>query len=66
VEGTWSSFFEAFDLGVAQAKAKEGQAAEASAAAVPGADIQFNSKVVWLVYNYSTLGHTQAPTKANF
>ena len=60
VEGTWSAFFEGFELGVAQAKSKEGQAAEASAAAVPGADLEFNGKVVGLVYNYRTLGHTQA------
>jgi len=60
VEGTWSAFFEGFELGVAQAKSKEGQAAEASAAGVPGADLEFNGKVVGLVYNYRTLGHTQA------
>ena len=57
VEGTWSAFFEGFELGVAQAKSTEGQA---SAAAVPGADLEFNGKVVGLVYNYRTLGHTQA------
>jgi len=60
VEGTWSAFFEGFELGVAQAKSKEGQAVDASAAAVPGADLEFNGKVVGLVYNYRTLGHTQA------
>ena len=60
VEGTWSAFFEGFELGVAQAKTKEGQAVEASAEAAPGADLEFNGKVVGLVYNYRTLGHTQA------
>ncbi len=60
VEGTWSAFFEGFELGVAQAKTKGGQAAEAGAEAVPAADLGFNGKVVGLIYNYRTLGHTQA------
>ncbi len=65
VEGTWSSFFEGFELGVAQAKQKGGQQ-ETTAATVIGAsgmsgeDLEFNGKVVGLVYNYRTLGHTQA------
>jgi len=63
VEGTWSSFFEGFELGVSQAKAKGGQAGETAAQATPGlsgADLEFHGKVVGLVYNYRTLGHTQA------
>jgi 2-oxoglutarate dehydrogenase E1 component len=63
VEGTWSSFFEGFELGVSQAKAKEGQPAEAATQGTPGLsgeDLEFHGKVVGLVYNYRTLGHTQA------
>jgi 2-oxoglutarate dehydrogenase E1 component len=59
VEATWSSFFEGFELGVCQAKEKgEPQAAGTPPAA--GIDLEFNGKVVGLVYNYRTLGHTQA------
>lgn len=66
VETTWSSFFEGFELGVSQAKEKGGAGAEAEAAtarevAAPGGmEMDFNGKVVGLVYNYRTLGHTQA------
>ena len=62
VEATWSSFFEGFELGAAQAKKKEeaGQTQEASAPAAGSEDLEFNGKVVGLVYNYRTLGHTQA------
>ena len=62
MEGTWSAFFEGFELGVSQAKTKSGQASEAGAGAelVPAADLEFNGKVVGLIYNYRTLGHTQA------
>ena len=60
VEGTWSAFFEGFELGVSQAKAKGGQTAEAGMETVPAADLEFNGKVVGLIYNYRTLGHTQA------
>ncbi|MEP2776596.1 MAG: 2-oxoglutarate dehydrogenase E1 component [Luteolibacter sp.] len=68
VEGTWSAFFEGFELGVSQAKVK-GEPAQQKGepslpAAVPGEmtlpDLEFNGKVVGLVYNYRTLGHTQA------
>ncbi len=59
VEGTWSAFFEGFELGVSQAKAKEGQATS-GAEAFSAADLEFNGKVVGLIYNYRTLGHTQA------
>lgn len=59
VEATWSSFFEGFELGVSQVKEKgEPQAAGTPPAA--GIDLEFNGKVVGLVYNYRTLGHTQA------
>lgn len=60
VEGTWSAFFEGFELGVSQAKTKGGQADDAGADVVPAADLEFNGKVVGLIYNYRTLGHTQA------
>ena len=61
VEPTWSSFFEGFELGVSQAKAKEGEPQQASGAQPEsGIDLEFNGKVVGLVYNYRTLGHTQA------
>ena len=60
VEGTWSAFFEGFELGVAQAKTIGGQDAEAGAEPATAADLEFNGKVVGLIYNYRTLGHTQA------
>ena len=60
MEGTWSAFFEGFELGVSQAKTKSGQASEPGAEIVPAADLEFNGKVVGLIYNYRTLGHTQA------
>ncbi len=74
VEATWSSFFEGFELGAAQVKKKEEaggqQAVQAQAAETPQMavdtdpgdveDLDFNGKVVGLVYNYRTLGHTQA------
>src|SRR6218665_1093985 len=64
VEPTWSAFFEGFELGAAQAKRREETAAAAPATATPGAasdaDLAFYGKVVSLVYNFRTLGHTQA------
>ncbi len=59
VEATWASFFEGFELGVSQAKAK-GEPQAAGAQPESGIDMEFNGKVVGLVYNYRTLGHTQA------
>ena len=60
VDATWAAFFEGFELGSAQVKRKE----EAAAAGVPApasdADLAFFGKVVSLIYNYRTLGHTQA------
>ncbi|RYD32025.1 MAG: 2-oxoglutarate dehydrogenase E1 component, partial [Verrucomicrobiaceae bacterium] len=61
VDETWAAFFEGFELGVAQLKKKEDAAAAgASTAQVSDADVAFNGKVTSLVYNYRTLGHTQA------
>jgi 2-oxoglutarate dehydrogenase E1 component len=63
VEPTWSAFFEGFELGAAQAKRRE-ETASSAPAATPGtasdSDLAFYGKVVSLVYNYRTLGHTQA------
>ena len=62
VDGTWAAFFEGFELGSAQVQRKE----EAAAAVVgtpsssSDADLAFFGKVVSLIYNYRTLGHTQA------
>ncbi len=63
VDATWSAFFEGFELGSAQVKRKEESAV--AAVTTPGApaadaDLAFFSKVVSLIYNYRTLGHTQA------
>lgn len=63
VEPTWAAFFEGFELGVAQPKARGAAAAAAPASSESpktGADLAFYGKVVSLVYNYRTLGHTQA------
>jgi 2-oxoglutarate dehydrogenase E1 component len=65
VEPTWAAFFEGFELGAAQAKRKEDAAAAAPASAPSAsgssdADLAFYGKVVSLVYNYRTLGHSQA------
>ncbi|MGB6220953.1 2-oxoglutarate dehydrogenase E1 component [Haloferula sp.] len=61
VEGNWSAFFEGFELGAAQPKARAGAAPQASdTPQAAGGDLAFYGKVVSLVYNYRTLGHTQA------
>jgi 2-oxoglutarate dehydrogenase E1 component len=61
VEQTWSAFFEGFELGVAQLKKKEaGESVASGTSSLSASDIEFNGKVVSLVYNYRTLGHTQA------
>lgn len=72
VDGTWSAFFEGFELGVVQAKAQEDSAnstaakSASSGAATVGArldsdhNLNFLGRVVSLIYNYRTLGHTQA------
>ena len=62
VEADWCAFFEGFELGNAQLK-KRGDAPETKTSAVSAPDEQsldFRGKVVSLVYNYRTLGHTQA------
>src|SRR5690606_34700949 len=62
VEPTWSAFFEGFELGAAQSRKPggEGTAATTPAGGESTADLAFYGKVVSLVYNYRTLGHTQA------
>jgi len=61
VEPTWSAFFEGFELGSAQSRKTEvSGTTTAATVAEPGADLAFYGKVVSLVYNYRTLGHTQA------
>jgi len=62
VDPTWAAFFEGFELGSAQAKRKEETAAAAPApmGAASDADLALFGKVVSLIYNYRTLGHTQA------
>ncbi|MGJ8673651.1 2-oxoglutarate dehydrogenase E1 component [Rubritalea sp.] len=66
VEENWSAFFEGFELGNSQSKQK-GAKASSGAASVPAESpasdehsINFRGKCVSLVYNYRTLGHTQA------
>jgi len=62
VEATWAAFFEGFELGSAQLKRKEEVAAKAAMAPPSDADTDtaFYGRVTSLIYNYRTLGHTQA------
>jgi len=54
VEESWSAFFEGFELGSAQLKRRD------EAEPATGTDLVFFGRVVALIYNYRTLGHTQA------
>ncbi len=62
VEESWSAFFEGFELGMAQLKRREETPAAAPASSGPckDNDLVFFGRVVALIYNYRTLGHTQA------
>lgn len=65
VNETWAAFFEGFELGAAQPKARGGAAAadpgvSQAPAASSADDLRFFGRVVALIYNYRTLGHTQA------
>ncbi|MDB6077064.1 MAG: 2-oxoglutarate dehydrogenase component, partial [Akkermansiaceae bacterium] len=60
VEPTWAAFFEGFELGVAQTKPAGATGAAAGGAAPNEHQLSFYGKVVSLVYNYRTLGHSQA------
>lgn len=62
---TWAAFFDGFELGSAQLQAvgeAESNGASASEKARPASaeQLSFRGRVVSLVYNYRTLGHTQA------
>jgi len=67
VEENWAAFFEGFELGSAVPK-KGGPKGEPTASANPvrldqplsEEQLSFRGKIVSLVYNYRTLGHTQA------
>jgi 2-oxoglutarate dehydrogenase E1 component len=61
VDETWAAFFEGFELGCVRPK-ERGTAAAAAPASGPCADndLVFFGRVVALIYNYRTLGHTQA------
>jgi len=65
VENDWCAFFEGFELGNAQLKQKGNTAAATAATSAEPLStdeeyLNFRGKVVSLVYNYRTLGHTQA------
>jgi 2-oxoglutarate dehydrogenase E1 component len=65
VEATWAAFFEGFELGSVQPKRPGETTGPAAAPAAPAAaaseeDVALFGKVVSLIYNYRTLGHTQA------
>ena len=65
VENDWRAFFEGFELGNAQLKQKGNTAAATAATSAEPLStdeeyLNFRGKVVSLVYNYRTLGHTQA------
>jgi 2-oxoglutarate dehydrogenase E1 component len=57
VEETWAAFFEGFELGCAQPVKKS---TADTAGPCKDADLVFFGRVVALIYNYRTLGHTQA------
>ncbi|MFT6382680.1 MAG: 2-oxoglutarate dehydrogenase E1 component, partial [Akkermansiaceae bacterium] len=67
VEANWAAFFEGFELGstVPKKGGPNGSPAVASATDAPDLrlseeQLSFRGKVVSLIYNYRTLGHTQA------
>jgi 2-oxoglutarate dehydrogenase E1 component len=63
VEPVWSAFFEGFELGSTQPEKsgpKGSNPATIGSSALPEEQLMFRGKVVSLVYNYRTLGHTQA------
>ncbi len=60
VEATWAAFFEGFELGSAQLKRKEEAAATTASSFSSDTDTAFYGSVTSLIYNYRTLGHTQA------
>jgi 2-oxoglutarate dehydrogenase E1 component len=61
VDPSWSAFFEGFQLGIAQLEGDGEPAAAAPAGeSCSDRDLVFFGRVVALIYNYRTLGHTQA------
>ncbi|MEM7698320.1 MAG: 2-oxoglutarate dehydrogenase E1 component [Verrucomicrobiota bacterium] len=63
VEENWSMFFEGFELGLTQpSDSGEHSVSEPSAEMVGGLDLATRARIVTLVYNYRTLGHTAAWT----
>ncbi len=61
VDETWGAFFEGFELGTAQPRrAGEAAVGGAQGGQASESDLAFFGKVVALIYNYRTLGHTQA------
>ncbi|NNE92843.1 MAG: 2-oxoglutarate dehydrogenase E1 component, partial [Verrucomicrobiales bacterium] len=62
VEPAWKSFFEGFELGIAQPPPDrpDHDAAGGDLAVVGGLDLATRARIVSLVYNYRTLGHTKA------
>ncbi len=63
VEDDWCAFFEGFELGNAQLEKRNAAAESATSGAgalIDESSLNLRGKVVSLVYNYRTLGHTQA------
>lgn len=61
VSADWAFFFNGFEIGASQSEEQiEALKSEDSGAAAVGADTGFYGRVVSLIYNYRTLGHTQA------
>ena len=62
VSSDWASFFDGFEIGVAQSEEESAEGASSATKAVNLEDAVsgYFGKVVSLIYNYRTLGHTQA------
>ncbi len=61
VTADWAFFFNGFEIGVSQSEEQvEALKSEDAGVAPIGADTGFYGRVVSLIYNYRTLGHTQA------
>ena len=60
VDETWAAFFEGFELGCVRPRERGKEAAGPSGEACSENDLVFFGRVVALIYNYRTLGHTQA------
>ncbi len=64
VETEWATFFEGFELGMARTPTKPGTGKGVDvvpdAEVVGGLDMATRARIVSLVYNYRTLGHTKA------